>query len=81
MGRADLSLKSTIIALIILLPLTLIGAQYGVISLVSALMTTELIVAFSTVRMSKAVLETSFTKIALSFPSHLFRPLSWLPAC
>lgn len=67
MGRADLSLKSTIIALIILLPLTLIGAHYGVIGLVSALMATELIVAFLTVSMSMAVLKTSFTKIALSF--------------
>jgi O-antigen/teichoic acid export membrane protein len=67
MGRADLSLKSTIVALIILLPLILIGAQYGVIGLVAAMMTAELIVAFSTIRMSKAVLDISFTTIALSY--------------
>ena len=47
MGRPDLSLKSTIVALVILLPLILIGAHYGVIGLVGAMMTTELIVAFS----------------------------------
>jgi O-antigen/teichoic acid export membrane protein len=67
MGRADLSLKSTIVALIILLPLILIGAHYGVIGLVAAMMTAELIVAFSTIRMSKAVLDISFTTIALSY--------------
>ncbi|HEX8873849.1 MAG TPA: lipopolysaccharide biosynthesis protein [Nitrosospira sp.] len=64
MGRADLSVKSTIIALVILLPLMSIGAHYGVLGMVAALMATELIVAFSTIGMSKAVLGTSFTKIA-----------------
>jgi O-antigen/teichoic acid export membrane protein len=67
MGRADLSLKSTIIALIVLLPLILMGAQYGVIGLVAAMIVTELIVAFSTISMSKTVLDTSFTKIAQCF--------------
>jgi O-antigen/teichoic acid export membrane protein len=67
MGRPDLSLKSAIIALLLLLLLISIGAHYGVIGLVAAMMTTELIVAFSTISMSKAVLGTSFTKIAESF--------------
>jgi O-antigen/teichoic acid export membrane protein len=64
MGRADLSLKSTIVAFVILLPLMSIGAHYGVIGMVAALMVVELAVAFSTIGMSKAVLGTSFIKIA-----------------
>ncbi|MDN5754012.1 MAG: lipopolysaccharide biosynthesis protein [Nitrosospira sp.] len=66
MGRPDLSLKSAIIALVILLPLILIGAHHGVIGLVAAMMITELIVVLSTISMSKAVLGTSFTKIGES---------------
>ncbi len=67
MGRPDLSLKSTLIALFILLPLIAIGAHHGVIGLVAAIMTTELMVAFFTISMSKAVLDISFTKMAESF--------------
>lgn len=67
MGRPDLSLKSTIVAFTILLPLILIGTHYGVIGLVGAVITTELLVAFSTIAMSKAVLGASFTKIAECF--------------
>lgn len=67
MGRPDLSLKSAIIALLISLPLISIGAHYGVIGLVAAIMATELIVAFSTINMSKAILGTSFTTIAESY--------------
>ena len=66
-GRVDLALKSIIIAPVILLPLTLIGANHGLIGLVAAIMTTELIVAFSTISMSKVVLATPFTKIAECF--------------
>ncbi|MCC2680652.1 MAG: Polysaccharide biosynthesis protein [Nitrosospira multiformis] len=66
MGRADLSLKSAVFALIILLPLILVGAHYGVMGLVMAMVVTELIVVFLTIGMSKAVLHTSFTGIALS---------------
>lgn len=66
MGRPDLSLKSTIVALIVLLPLILIGAHQGVIGLVAAIAITELIVAFFTISLSKAVLDTSFAKIGRS---------------
>jgi O-antigen/teichoic acid export membrane protein len=66
MGRADLSLRSTLIALFILLPLISIGAHYGVIGLVAAIMTSEMIVAFFTMGMSRNVLGISFAKIAES---------------
>jgi O-antigen/teichoic acid export membrane protein len=65
-GRPDLSLKSTIVGLGILLPLILVGTRYGIIGLVVATMVTELVVAFSTISLSKAVLNTSFTKIGAS---------------
>ena len=66
MGHPNLSLRSTIIALLTLLPLISIGAHYGVTGLVAAIMTTELIVAFFTIGMSKTVLGTSFIAIAES---------------
>lgn len=66
MGHVDLALKSIIIAVVVLLPLTFIGANYGVVGLVMAMLTTELIVAFSTISMSRAALGTSFTKIGQS---------------
>lgn len=66
MGRVDLGLKSIALALVILLPLILIGVNHGMIGLVMAVLVTELIVAFSTINMSKAVLDTSFRKIGQS---------------
>ena len=67
MGYPNLSLRSTIIALLTLLPLILIGAHYGVTGLVAAIMTTELVVAFFTIGISKTVLGTSFMAIAKSY--------------
>jgi O-antigen/teichoic acid export membrane protein len=67
MGRPDLSLKSTIIGLAVLLPLLLIGTTYGVLGLVMALMVAELIVAFATIRMSRLVLGTSVAQIGECF--------------
>ena len=66
MGRPDLSLKSTIMGFAILLPLVLIGVHHGVPGLVAATMLAELIVAFTTISMSKAVLDTSFAKMGRS---------------
>lgn len=66
MGRPDLALKSTIVALVVLLPLILIGAHQGVIGLVAALAITELVVAFFTISVSKAALDVSFAKIGRS---------------
>lgn len=66
MGRPDLALKSTFITLCILLPLILIGVNYGVTGLVVALLVTEPIIALVTIWMSKSVLDTSFSMIALS---------------
>ena len=67
MGRPDLALKSTIVALVVLLPLILIGAHEGVMGLVIALAITELIVVLFTISMSKAVLDVSFVKIGRNF--------------
>jgi O-antigen/teichoic acid export membrane protein len=67
MGRPDLSLKSTIIGLAVLLPLILVGTTYGVLGLVMALMVAELIAAFATIRMSRTVLGTSFAEIGECF--------------
>jgi O-antigen/teichoic acid export membrane protein len=66
MGRADLTLKLALTTFIILLPLVLIGVNYGLIGLVLAVVATEIIVAFVTIRMSKPVINTSFYKIAIS---------------
>ncbi len=67
MGRADLSLRSSLVALGILLPLMLAGTGYGVIGLVAAIMLTEVIVALVTVVMAASVFELSFARIAESF--------------
>jgi len=65
-GRVDLSLRFSIIALIIQLPLVIIGINYEVIGLVMATLVTELIIALITIGMSNAVLNTSFIKIEQS---------------
>ncbi len=67
MGRADLCLRSTLVSLVVLLPLILAGTRYGVIGLVAAIMVTEVIVAFVTVAMAASVFDMSFARIAASF--------------
>jgi O-antigen/teichoic acid export membrane protein len=66
MGRPDLALRSVIVALLALLPLVTIGAHQGVIGLVAAIATTELIVAFATILLSKAALDITLAKIGKS---------------
>lgn len=61
MGRADLSLKSHVLQLVILLPLTLVTMNYGVVGLMLAWVATEIIVMIATVQMSKAILDVSFS--------------------
>jgi hypothetical protein len=63
MGRADLTVKSAIMALVVLLPLALIGANYGAIGLAIAVLASELIVAFYTISICKVVFNISFVKI------------------
>ncbi|SES89590.1 Membrane protein involved in the export of O-antigen and teichoic acid [Nitrosospira multiformis] len=63
MGRADLTVKSAITGLAVLLPLALIGANYGAIGLALAVLASELIVAFYTISICKVVFNISFMKI------------------
>ena len=68
-GRADIALKSTIVAWTLFFSMILIGSNYGIIGLVVAILITEPIVTLATVQMSKRVINTSITKIA-----HSLRP-------
>lgn len=61
MGRADLSLKSHVLQLVILLPLTIAAMNHGVVGLMLAWVITEVIVMIATVQMSKAILDVSFS--------------------
>ena len=63
MGRADLSLKSHMLQLILLLPLTIYAMTYGVFGLMLAWVVTELLVMLATVQMSKAILDVTFTSL------------------
>lgn len=64
MGRADLSLRSTLISLAILFPLTGVGVYYGVMGLIAAVMVTEVIAALVTMGMAASIFDISFAKIA-----------------
>jgi len=65
MGRPDLSLNSAIASFVILLSLMIVFIQYdfSLMGLIVAIMLTELIVTIFTIRMSRAVLDVSFTNI------------------
>lgn len=69
MGRADLSLKSHLLQLLLLLPLTIYAMTYGVIGLIVAWVLTELLVMIATVQMSKSVLDVTFIGLL-----HSYRP-------
>lgn len=60
LGRADLSLKSHLLQLVLLLPLTLYAMKYGVVGLMVAWVATELLVMLATIQMSKSVLDVTF---------------------
>lgn len=60
MGRADLSLKSHFLQLLILLPLTVYAMAYGVIGLILAWVLTEFLVMIATVQMCKSILDVTF---------------------
>lgn len=60
LGRADLSLKSHLLQLVLLLPLTLYAMKYGVVGLMIAWVATELLVMLATIQMSKSVLDVTF---------------------
>jgi O-antigen/teichoic acid export membrane protein len=63
MGRADLQLKSNLLQLALLLPMTIYAVRYGVVGLMVAWVITEVLVMFATVVLSKAVLDISFTRL------------------
>ena len=63
MGRADLPLKANIFQVTLLLPLTIYAMDYGVVGLMVAWVATELFVMLAAIQMSKAVLDTSFTRL------------------
>jgi len=60
MGRADISLKSHLLQLLLLLPLTIFAMAYGVIGLIIAWVLTEFLVMIATIQMSKSVLDVTF---------------------
>lgn len=63
MGRADLPLKANFFQLALLLPLTVYAMEFGVVALMVAWVVTELLVMLAVIQMSKAVLDTSFTRM------------------
>lgn len=67
MGRADISLKSHLLQLLLLLPLTVYAMAYGVIGLMIAWVLTELLVMIATVLMSKSVLDITFISLLRSY--------------
>ena len=67
MGRADISLKSHLLQLLLLLPLTVYAMAYGVIGLMTAWVLTELLVMIATVLMSKSVLDITFISLLRSY--------------
>ncbi len=72
MGRADLSLKSHLLQLILLLPLTIYTMKYGVIGLMLAWVETELLVMLATVQMSKSVLDVTYIGLLRCYRPALF---------
>ena len=63
MGRADLALKSHMLQLLLLLPLTVYAMAYGVIGLMLAWVLTEFFVMIATVQMCKSVLDVTFLSL------------------
>jgi O-antigen/teichoic acid export membrane protein len=63
MGRADLSMTSSFIQLVVLFPMTIYAAEYGVIGLAIAWVTSEFIIAMVTVKLSKAPFDTTFQRL------------------
>lgn len=66
MGRVDLALKSILVHLCIFLPLVLMGAHYGVMGMVVAVIVSEPISTLVTIQMSKRAMDTSLLRIARS---------------
>ena len=66
MGRVDLTLKSALFMLFVLVPMLLIGVNYGMLGLIVATLVAEPIVTFVTIQLSKRVINVSFTGIYLS---------------
>lgn len=62
MGRPDLTLKSSFLMLILLLPIIPVMERYGVVGLAMVWVISEPIVTFATVRMSKKVIGISFRR-------------------
>ena len=67
MGRPDLSLKSHLLQLLLLFPLTVYAMNYGVIGLMLAWVLTEFFVMIATVRMCKSVLDVTFLSLFRSY--------------
>ena len=67
MGRADLSLKSHLLQLLLLLPLTVYTMRYGVLGLMIAWVITEFVVMIVTTQMCKSVLDVTFSSLLRSY--------------
>jgi hypothetical protein len=64
MGRADLNLKSSVLALALLLPSIPIAMHYGVLGLSIMWLIVEPVITFATVTMSKKAVTFSMSKTA-----------------
>jgi O-antigen/teichoic acid export membrane protein len=67
MGRSGLLLKTNLLQLILLLPLTIITMQYGVIALALSWVNTELVVMLAAIQFSKSVIDISLFKLLRSY--------------
>lgn len=65
-GCADLALKSVLVYLLLFLPLVVIGARFGIMGIVVAVMLTEPLVALVTIQISRRAIATSLFRVALS---------------
>ncbi len=63
MGRADLSLQSSFLQLIMLLPMIVYAVDYGVIGLAAAWVANEILVMLATIQLSKSTFDTTFMRL------------------
>lgn len=63
MGRSDLLLKTNLLQLILLLPMTIYMMHYGVIALALTWVSVELFVMLAAIKLSKSVIDISLIKL------------------
>ncbi|MBI5430590.1 MAG: oligosaccharide flippase family protein [Nitrosomonadales bacterium] len=63
MGRAEMSMASSFLQLIMLLPMTFYAVGYGVTGLASAWVVNEFLVMIATIQLSKSTFDTTFIRL------------------